>query len=110
LHPRADGHFAATVRATVSTRFRLAYNGLAGDEVPLLVQPRVSVRRSGTKLRVRVQPALPLSVERLTHAQWRSVARARGTFARTLAPGSYRVSVAGDTRYLSAVSPPVGLH
>jgi stage II sporulation protein D len=110
LHPRADGHFTVTVRATASTRFRLAYNGLAGDEVPLLVQPRVSVLRDGTRLSVRVRPALPLSIERLTHARWRAVARARGSFARTLAPGSYRVSVAGGTRYLSAVSEPVGLH
>jgi hypothetical protein len=109
VRPRANGHFAVTVRARESTRFRLAYNGLAGSEVPVSVAPRVDVVHDGTALRVRVSPALPLRVERLTDAQWRPVARGRGSFARELAPGSYRVTVPGGTRYLSAVSPPFGL-
>jgi hypothetical protein len=109
VRPRADGHFAVTLRAHASTRFRLAYNGLAGSEVPVSVAPRVNVAHDGTELRVRVSPALPLRVERLTHAQWRPVARARGRFARELEPGSYRVTVPGGARYIAAVSPPFGL-
>jgi stage II sporulation protein D len=106
----ADGHFAVTLRARETTRFRLAYNGLAGSDVPVSVAPRVNVVHDGMELRVRVSPARPLRVERLTHAQWRPVARARGSFSRELAPGSYRVTVPGDGRYRAAVSQPFGLH
>jgi stage II sporulation protein D len=109
VRPRADGHFAVMLRAHESTLFRLAYNGLAGSEVPVSVAPRVNVAHDGTQLRVRVSPALPLRVERLTDARWRPVARARGRFARELEPGSYRVTVAGSARYLAAVSPAFGL-
>ena len=80
-----------------------------GDSVPVSVVPRVDVAHDGTTLRVRVAPALPLQIQRLTKRQWRPVARARGAFSRDLRPGSYRVAVAGGTRYLSAVSPPFGL-
>jgi stage II sporulation protein D len=109
VHPRSDGRFAVRVRATASTRFRLAYNGLAGDEVPVDVAPRVVLATDGTELRVRVAPALPLRIERLTHAHWRAVALGNGSFTRDLRPGSYRVAVVGGDRYLSSVSRPVGL-
>jgi stage II sporulation protein D len=109
VHPRPDGRFAIAYRARASTELRLAYNGFAGGQVAVRVAPRVDVAGDGTTLRVRVAPALPLRVERLTGAQWRPVARAQGSFARELRPGSYRVAVAGDTRYLSAISRPVGL-
>jgi stage II sporulation protein D len=109
VRPAPDGRFAIAFRAWTSTELRLAYNGVAGAAVTLRVTPRVDVTRDGTKLRVRVAPSLPLQIERLTGAQWRPVARAHGWFARELKPGSYRVAVAGGTRYLSAVSAPVGL-
>jgi len=105
----ASGRFAVSVPATRSTQYRLAYNGLAGDEVTLQVAPRVTLRADGTKLRVLVTPRLPLRVERLTKSEWRPVARSTGTFARSLRPGSYRVAVAGRTSYASAVSRPVAL-
>jgi hypothetical protein len=111
VHPRADGRFAVAVRAGSSTRFRLAYNGFAGPEVPVLVAPRVVVAHDGVQLRVRVAPSsLPLRIERLTRAQWRPVASGRGTFARSLEPGSYRVRVLADGHYTAATSAPVGLH
>ena len=97
------------MRPTASTQFRLAYNSIAGTSVSVAVAPRIAVAHDGTQVRVRVAPALPLRIERLTHAQWRQVARATGTFTRALRPGSYRVAVVGGTRYLSAVSPPFGL-
>ena len=109
VRANASGRFSLSVKATASTRFRLAYNGLAGAEVPLDVAPRVDVAHDGTELRVRVAPALPLRVERLTHAHWRPVARATGRFERDLEPGSYRVTVDGGARYLTSVSPPFGL-
>jgi SpoIID/LytB domain protein len=109
VRPRADGRFGVAVHATASTRFRLAYNGFAGPAVDLAVAPRLDVAADGTKLNVRVAPALPVSIERLIARQWRAVARATGVFARDLPPGSYRVSVSGGTRYLSPVSRPVGL-
>jgi SpoIID/LytB domain protein len=109
VRPRADGHFSIPVRATTSTRYRIAYNGLAGAEVALDVTPRVDISRDGARLRVRVAPALPLRVERLTRARWRPVARARGSFLRELGPGSYRVAVAGESGYLSTVSTAVAL-
>ena len=109
VHTHSDGRFAVPVRAVASTEFRLAYNGIAGDAVPLQVAPRVAVAHDGTKLTVRVAPALPLRIERLTRNEWRPVARATGSFARALRPGSYRVAVVGGARYVSAVSRPVGL-
>ena len=105
----ASGHFAVTVPAMRSTQYRLAYNGLAGDDVTLQVAPRVTLRADGTKLHVLVTPRLPLAVERLTKNEWRPVARSTGTFARSLRPGSYRVEIAGGTSYASAVSQPVAL-
>src|SRR5581483_11671253 len=111
VRPAASGRFAVTVEAARSTELRLAYNGLAGDEVPLRVVPRVVVAASGSTLRVRVAPSLPLRVERLTRREWRPVASSRGTFTRRLGPGSYRVAVAGGGAggYLPAVSRPVAL-
>ena len=111
VRPAASGRFAVTVEAARSTELRLAYNGLAGDEVPLQVVPRVVVAASGSTLRVRVAPSLPLRVERLTRREWRPVASSRGTFTRRLGPGSYRVAVAGGGAggYLPAVSRPVAL-
>lgn len=110
VHAKADGHFATSLRASASTRVRLAYNGLAGPEVPVLVAPRVQVASSGTKLSVRVAPSLPLRIERLTRAKWTAVARGQGRFARSLRPGSYRVRVLANGAYTTAVSAPVGLH
>ena len=109
VRPRSDGRFSVPVRASSSTRLRLAYNGLAGGEVGLQVAPRLAVDADGTRLQVRVAPALPVRIERLTARQWRPVARITGSFARDLLPGSYRVAVTGGTRYLSSVSRPVGL-
>jgi stage II sporulation protein D len=109
VHTRADGRFSVPVRANASTRLRLAYNGFAGGEVALQVAPRLAVDAAGTRLQVRVAPALPVRIERLTENEWRPVARATGSFARELEPGSYRVAVAGGARYLSSVSRPVGL-
>jgi len=98
------------LRAVSTTEFRLAYNGLAGEPVGLQVSPQVVVTADGSRLRVRVFPALPLQVERLTNRQWRSVASARGVFDRTLRPGSYRVAIRGGSSYVSSVTPPVALH
>ncbi len=109
IRPAASGRFAVTIEAVRSTELRLAYNGLAGDEVPLRVEPRVVVGATGSTLRVRVDPSLPLRVERLTRREWRPVASSRGTFAGQLGPGSYRVEVAGGGDYLPAVSRPVAL-
>jgi stage II sporulation protein D len=110
VRPRPDGRFTVSVPALASNRYRLAYNGFAGPEVALSVVPRVDVEADGTKLKVRVTPSLPARVERLTAKQWRPVAAGTGTFERELQPGSYRVAVGGDARYLSAVSRPVGLY
>jgi SpoIID/LytB domain protein len=110
IHARADGRFATSLRASASTRVRLAYNGIAGPEVAVLVAPRVRVASSGTKLSVRVAPSLPLRIERLTRAKWQPVARGQGRFARSLRPGSYRVRVLANGSYTTAVSAPVGLH
>src|SRR3954452_883669 len=110
LRPSSDGRFTVRVPALAATRYRLAYNGFAGPEVALSVVPRVDVKADGTKLKVHVTPSLPAHVERLTARQWRPVAAGTGTFERDLGPGSYRVAVGGDSRYLSAVSRAVGLH
>jgi stage II sporulation protein D len=110
LRPSSNGRFAVSVPALASTRYRLAYNGFAGPEVALSVAPRVDVKADGTMLKVHVTPSLPARVERLTAKQWRPVAAGTGTFERELGPGSYRVAVGGDSRYLSAVSRPVGVH
>ena len=64
---------SVSVRALRSTQFRLAYNGLAGDAVPLTVTPRVTLRADGRTLRVLVSPRLPLQVQRLTQNAWRPV-------------------------------------
>jgi stage II sporulation protein D len=104
-----DGRFAVTMRAASSTEFRLAYNGVAGDAVGLQVAPRVTVSADGARLHARVSPALPLQVQRLTHSEWRRVATSRGVFDRTLRPGSYRIAVAGGSRYAAQVSQPISL-
>jgi stage II sporulation protein D len=110
IRPAPDGRFAVTLLAVRSTQLRLAYNGLAGGAEPLGVVPRVELTEQDGRLQVRVAPALPLRVERLTRKQWRPVARARGRFDRRLVPGSYRVAVVGGREYLPAVSRPIALH
>ena len=57
-----------------------------------------------------VSPRLPLQVQRLTQNAWRPVARATGSFKRSLKPGSYRVKVLGGVDYSPAVSRAVGVH
>jgi SpoIID/LytB domain protein len=109
VRPASSGRFSVAVRALRSTQLRLAYNGLAGDAVPLDVAPRVSLRADGNKLRVLVSPRLPLQVQRLTRNAWRPVARTTGSFNRSLRPGSYRVKVLGGVEYASALSRPVGV-
>ena len=109
LHVAPDGRFAIRVRAGTSTEFRLAYNGVAGEPVGLQVAPRVMVSADGSRLRARVSPALPLQVQRLSHREWRPVARSRGVFDRTLRPGSYRVAVLASGGYAPQVSQPVAL-
>ena len=109
VHVTPAGRFDVALRAVRTTEFRLAYNGLAGEPVGLQVAPQVVVTADGSRLRVRVFPALPLQVERLTNRQWRSVASARGVFDRTLRPGSYRVTVRGSSRYTGEISAPVAV-
>jgi hypothetical protein len=109
LRVAADGRFAVTVRAAASTEFRLAYNGAAGDAVGLQVAPRVDVSADGSRLHARVSPALPLQVQRLTHAHWQRVASSRGVFDRSLRPGSYRIAVLGSGGYVPRISQPVSL-
>jgi stage II sporulation protein D len=110
IHAAPNGHFAVSLRPLRSTELRLAYNGLAGDAVPLTVTPRVTLRADGRTLRVLVSPRLPLQVQRLTQNAWRPVARTTGSFKRALKPGSYRVKVLGVVGYSPAVSRPVGVH
>jgi stage II sporulation protein D len=110
IRPSSSGRFNVSLRALRSTQLRLAYNGVAGDVVPLRVAPRVSVEADGTKLRVLVAPRLRLQVERLSQRRWKPVARSWGTFDRSLVPGSYRVAVLGGRSYLSSVTKPVALH
>jgi stage II sporulation protein D len=109
LHPSSSGRFVLRVRATRSTQLRLAYNTLPGDAVTLRVAPRVQLTATGTKLTVRVSPRLPLLVQRLTHEEWRAVARGNGVFQRALRPGSYRVDVLGGVAYMSKLTRAVGL-
>jgi stage II sporulation protein D len=109
VHPSPDGHFRVSLRAGRSTRLRLAYNDLAGPAVDLPVTPKVTVRSRGTNLRVRVAPALPLHVQRLSGAGWRPVARSTGSFAGTLRPGRYRVEVPAGTGFAAATTRAVGL-
>ena len=99
IHAGPNGHFTVSVRALRSTQLRLAYNGLAGDAVPMTVTPRVTLRADGRTLRVLVSPRLPLQVQRLTQNAWRPVARTTGSFKRSLKPGSYRVKVLGGVGY-----------
>jgi hypothetical protein len=110
IHAGPNGHFTVSVRALRSTQLRLAYNGLAGDAVPMTVTPRVTLRADGRTLRVLVTPRLPLQVQRLTQNAWRPVARTTGSFKRSLKPGSYRVKVLGGVDYSPAVSRSVGVH
>jgi stage II sporulation protein D len=110
IHPSRSGRFSVSVPALRSTQLRLAYNDVAGVAAPLRVAPRISVEADGTKLRVLVAPRLPLRVERLSRRRWKAVARAWGTFAGSLVPGSYRVAILGSPSYLSSVSKPVALH
>ena len=110
IRPAPNGRFAVSLPARRSTQLRLAYNGVAGAQVQLDVQPRLTLATDGPKLHALVYPRLPLRVERLTDAHWRPVARPNGVFDRTLKPGSYRVAVLGGAAYLSAVSRPVAVH
>jgi hypothetical protein len=109
VHPSPSGRFRVSLPARRSTELRLAYNALPGTSVSLQVEPRVSLRTVGNRLRVRVAPALPLQVQRLTQSDWRPVVRSTGSFVGTLRPGSYRVAVLGAGGYAPAISRPVGL-
>jgi SpoIID/LytB domain protein len=109
IHVGPSGRFTAAVAAVRSTQLRLAYNGLAGDVVPLRVAPRVRLDARGTKLHVVVAPRLPLQVQRLTRDTWRPVARSLGEFDRALRPGSYRVAVLGTPAYLPRITRPFAI-
>ncbi len=107
LRVRADGTFSVSLQPHRSTELRLAYNGVAGDVVPLDVVPRVTLFEQDGELRARVAPLRPLHLERLQHAQWRRVGASNGIFDRRVLPGSYRVSVPGGKGYAGAVSAPI---
>ena len=109
IHTSPNGHFRVSIAALRSTQLRLAYNSVAGSTVPLRVAPRVSLTATGAQLRVLVAPRLPLQVQRLTHNRWRRVASARGTYAGTLRPGSYRVAVLGGPSYVPTVTRPLAV-
>lgn len=109
VHTATTGRFRLSLPVRRSTELRLVYRGLAGATVPLTVAPRVSLRAHGTRLRVRVAPALPLQVQRLTRRAWTPVARSTGSFAADLRPGSYRVFVLGGAGYAREVTRAVGL-
>ncbi len=109
IRPAPSGRFAVSLPALRSTELRLAYNGVAGDTVPLQVAPRVSVSTRGQSLHAVVSPRLPLQVQRLTRRRWRAVASSQGVFNGTLRPGSYRVQVLGGSAYASAVTRPVAV-
>jgi stage II sporulation protein D len=109
LHPSPNGHFRVSVPAGRSTRLRLAYNDLPGPSVTLPVTPRVTVSSRGTRLRVRVAPSLPLQVQRLSRNAWRAVVRSTGSFAGTLRPGRYRVTVPARTGFAAATTRALGL-
>ena len=109
IRPAASGRFVVSVPAMRSTQLRLAYNGVAGDAVPLQVAPRVSVSASGGTLHAIVSPRLPLQVQRLTRSHWRRVASSQGVFDRPLRPGSYRVQVLGGSAYAPTVTRPVAV-
>jgi stage II sporulation protein D len=109
VRPSRSGRFDLSLPALRSTRLRLAYNNVAGDEVALGVAPRISVQAEGTKLRVRVAPRLPLQVERLSQRRWKPVARSTGMFDRSLRPGSYRVAILGGPAYVPSVTKPIAL-
>jgi SpoIID/LytB domain protein len=104
IHVLPDGSFAAYLSPRRSTSYRLAYNGVSGVPVSVDVVPRVSLVEQNGLLHVVVAPSLPLVVERLQHAEWRSVGVFHGRIARRLLPGSYRVSVPGRNGYVRAVS------
>jgi SpoIID/LytB domain protein len=111
VRPSPSGRFALSIRATRSTRLRLAYNGVAGDADVLLVTPRVTLRADGARVSARVFPRLPLQLQRLTRRVWTTVATvAGGAFDRRLVPGSYRVKVLGGAAYASPVTRAVGVH
>jgi stage II sporulation protein D len=109
VHPAPDGQFAVTLRPRHSGQLRLAYNGVAGDTVDLVVVPRVSLQAANGVLRAAVAPRLRFQVQRLSRAAWRPVATVEGTFTRTVAPGSYRIRVLGGASYRSTISPAVGV-
>jgi hypothetical protein len=110
IRPSRDGRFSVSLPAVRSTQLRLAYNDVAGDAVALRVAPRVLLEAAGTKLRVFVEPRLPLQVQRLLRHRWRPVAHATGTFAGSFLPGSYRVAIRGGPSYVSSITKPVALH
>jgi SpoIID/LytB domain protein len=108
LRVRPDGTFSVSLAPRRSTELRLAYNSVAGSTVPVDVVPRVSLRLAGDgRLHALVSPALPLRVERLTHAQWLPVGRSTGMFLRRVAPGSYRIQVPEADGYAGAMSQPL---
>src|SRR5262249_32927272 len=110
IHPTPEGRFAVSLRAWRSTEFRLAYNGVAGDAVELVVAPRVSLTSEDGVLHADVRPRLPFQVQRLSARAWRAVATVNGSFRRTVAPGSYRIRVLGGLSYQSTTSAPIGVH
>jgi SpoIID/LytB domain protein len=110
IHVLPDGSFTAYPAPKRSTSYRLAYNGVPGVPVSVDVVPHVSVAAQNGLLHVVVTPDLPLVVQRLQDAQWRTVGVFHGRFARRLVPGSYRVSVPGRNGYVRAVSRPVTIH
>ena len=110
IRPTRGGRFTVSIPAQRSMQLRLAYNDVVGDEVALHVTPRVLLQSDGTKLRVLVAPQLPLQVQRLTRQQWKPVARATGSFDRSLSPGSYRVAILGGASFVSSITEPVALH
>jgi SpoIID/LytB domain protein len=113
VQPQANGSFAATVRPTATTRYRLSSGSVRTAATTVSVAPRIALAQPAdlSQLNGTVRPALAgaaLEIQRLNGQGWNVVARTRvdatGAFTALVdvTPGSYRARVPAPGRGLVA--------
>jgi stage II sporulation protein D len=113
VQPQANGSFAATVRPTATTRYRLSSGSVRTAATTVGVAPRIALAQPAdlSELTGTVRPALAgaaLEIQRLNGQGWNVVARTRvdatGAFTALVdvTPGSYRARVPAPGRGLVA--------
>jgi hypothetical protein len=111
-----SGRWHVTVAPTITTRYRVTFEGAATERL-LRVTPDLRVARNGGTLRLSLRPAAALAGQTVflfrlgptgawTEVRAARLARSGGLVLRGVAPGRYYAGFQGGDRYWSTASEP----